>query len=225
MPTARFRTGPKDDNEPKGILTNVSSVFFGCPGMSVIEASRLWPLAVMTRSLLRPNRIRSLALLHNSPSLERSSSVSASGAVPQLSFTGKGDLSGGDDEHADEITSVVDTKKNKKDSNKNIESLLFELFPFFCFLFRPALTYNDKNEFCIGVNGRQKNESLVPAAANKMNLTFPASICWLPLQGIRAKSGGGKKNKKTSFCIRVNGRQNKESEIPFSLKHLRESFL
>ena len=32
-------------------------------------------------------------------------------------------MSGADDEHADEITSVVDTKKNKKGSNKNIESL------------------------------------------------------------------------------------------------------
>ena len=163
MPTARFRTGPKDDNQPKGILTSVSSVFTGGPGMSDIEANlssdangsgrpsrteasqrlvtdavrhvtstcaahtlhvtfciygitplppgqallsvncvgpveaeshssrslRLWPLVVMTRSLLRPNRIRSLALLHNSPLLERSSSVSATGAVPQLSFTGE----------------------------------------------------------------------------------------------------------------------------------------
>ena len=34
-----FRTGPKEDNQPKGILTSVSSVFFGCPGMSVIEAN------------------------------------------------------------------------------------------------------------------------------------------------------------------------------------------
>ena len=46
-----------------------------------------------------------------------------------------------------------------------------------------------------------KNESVSHCGSQIMNLKFTASICWLPLHGIRAKNGGSKKNKNRIFHL------------------------